>query len=32
MAQLMAWHRPGDKAINWTNKGEITDAYLRHSP
>ena len=28
LVQVMAWRRP---AINWTNGGSITDAYIRHS-
>ena len=31
LVQIMAWRRPGDKAIIWTNDGWFNDAYLRHS-
>ena len=29
--QIMAWRRPGNKAIIWSNDGKFTDAYMRHS-
>ena len=28
LVPIMAWRRPGDKPIIWTNDGWITDAYI----
>ena len=31
LVQIMAWRRARRQAIIWTNDGQITDAYMRHS-
>ena len=31
LVQIMAWRRPRGQAIIWTNDGQITNAYMRHS-
>ena len=31
LVQIIAWRRPGAKALSGTNGGPFIDAYLRHS-